>query len=230
MEDKKKSFLFNVEWQEILLDYPAEVRLEVYDAIIRYVATGTLSELKPMANMAFSFIKKEIDYNTDKYNETIEKNRANGKKGGAPKGNKNASKNNRNNQTVEKTTETTLYDNDNDNVNEREKEKERNNPPEPPASDYSLLSLDECRERMKGNTQWIEVFCMNNAITDINTLYSWIDKFFAQLQNEGVETKQLRDATSHFSRWYNLNKGKDAGNNQQDELKERILNKLKNKQ
>ena len=65
VNSKKKSFIFNVEWQEILLDYPAEVRLEVYDAIIEYVATGTLSELKPMAKMAFSFIKKEIDYNTN---------------------------------------------------------------------------------------------------------------------------------------------------------------------
>ena len=35
---KKKSFIFNVEWQEILLGYPSEVRLEVYDAIIEYVA------------------------------------------------------------------------------------------------------------------------------------------------------------------------------------------------
>ena len=39
---KKKSFIFNVEWQEILLDYPSEVRLEVYDAIIEYVAMGTI--------------------------------------------------------------------------------------------------------------------------------------------------------------------------------------------
>lgn len=60
---KKKSFIFNVEWQEILLAYPAEVRLEVYDAIVEYVVSGTFSELKPMAKMAFSFIKKEIDEN-----------------------------------------------------------------------------------------------------------------------------------------------------------------------
>lgn len=58
---KKKSFIFNVEWQEILLDYPSEVRLEVYDAIIEYVASGTLTELKPIAKMAFSFIKLELE-------------------------------------------------------------------------------------------------------------------------------------------------------------------------
>lgn len=80
VNSKKKSFIFNVEWQEILLDYPAEVRLEVYDAIIEYVATGTLSELKPMAKMAFSFIKKEIDYNTNKYNDIVAKRSEAGKR------------------------------------------------------------------------------------------------------------------------------------------------------
>ena len=77
----KKSFVFNVAWQEVLLDYPPEVRLEVYDAVIRYAASGTLSELKPLAKMAFSFIKKEIDYNNEKYNETVSKRREAGKKG-----------------------------------------------------------------------------------------------------------------------------------------------------
>lgn len=74
------SFLFNLEWYNVLLDYPEEVRFEVYEAIMRYASTGTLSELKPLAKMAFSFIKKEIDYNREKYNDTIEKRRAAGVK------------------------------------------------------------------------------------------------------------------------------------------------------
>lgn len=45
----------------MLADYPAEVRLEVYEAVIRYAASGTLTELRPLAKMAFSFIKKDID-------------------------------------------------------------------------------------------------------------------------------------------------------------------------
>ena len=77
---KKKSFIFNVEWREILMDYPGEVRLEVYDAIVEYVASGTVLELKPMAKMAFSFIKKEIDYNNQKYEEVVEKRKAASKK------------------------------------------------------------------------------------------------------------------------------------------------------
>lgn len=117
---KKKSFIFNVEWQEILLDYPAEVRLEVYDAIIEYVATGTLSELKPMAKMAFSFIKKEIDYNTNKYNDIVAKRSEAGKKGMASryvKGNTgngvNVTNDNKTNKCCHDITNVTVYDNDN---------------------------------------------------------------------------------------------------------------------
>ena len=77
----KKSFVFNIAGQEVLMGYPSEVRLEVYDAIIEYVASGTISELKPLAKMAFSFIKNEIDYNNAKYDEIVGKLIEAGKKG-----------------------------------------------------------------------------------------------------------------------------------------------------
>lgn len=55
------TFTFHIDWQEVLKEYPAEVRLEVYDAVIEYAATGTFSDLKPLSKMAFSFIRKEMD-------------------------------------------------------------------------------------------------------------------------------------------------------------------------
>ena len=69
MKTPKKSFVFNLEWAELLSDYPAEVRYEVYDAIIGYAASGTLSEMKPLAGMAFRFIKKEMDFNKKKLDQ-----------------------------------------------------------------------------------------------------------------------------------------------------------------
>lgn len=81
MEYKRNTFVFNVEWYNILRDYPSEVRLEVYDAMMEYVATGIFSELKPMAKIAFSFIKKEIDANIEKYNDTCRKRSEAGKIG-----------------------------------------------------------------------------------------------------------------------------------------------------
>ena len=46
-------FVIYIEWQKVLMEYPEEVRLEVYDAIIKYAASETLSEQKPLAKMAF---------------------------------------------------------------------------------------------------------------------------------------------------------------------------------
>jgi len=54
-------FTFDTDWMESLRDCSAEVKLEVYEAVIRYAASGTLSDLKPMAKMAFNFIKIQID-------------------------------------------------------------------------------------------------------------------------------------------------------------------------
>ena len=68
--EKRKSFVFNLEWMEVLEDYPREVRYEVLDAIIGYAQSGTLIEMKPLAKMAFSFIRKEMDYNEKKYEES----------------------------------------------------------------------------------------------------------------------------------------------------------------
>jgi hypothetical protein len=48
---------------------------------MEYVATGILADLKPMAKMAFAFIKKEIDANIEKYNETCKKRSEAGKNG-----------------------------------------------------------------------------------------------------------------------------------------------------
>ena len=58
---EKESFVFRKEWRDVLGGLPAEVRLEVYDAIVEYGLSGRLSDLKPMARLAFGFVKSWID-------------------------------------------------------------------------------------------------------------------------------------------------------------------------
>ena len=211
VNSKKKSFIFNVEWQEILLDYPAEVRLEVYDAIIEYVATGTLSELKPMAKMAFSFIKKEIDYNTNKYNDIVAKRSEAGKKGMASryvKGNTgngvkttNVTNDNKTNKCCHDVTNVTVYDNDNVYDNDlketslsRSKEKE-----EDFGKDVDK-PLTELREELLSNQTWIETLSMNNHIDESESRL-YIEAYIRKLQNEGIARKSVSDAQQHFARW-----------------------------
>lgn len=79
----RKSFIFRLEWFKALSAYPAEVRLEVYEATMRYALSGTLSELKPLSSMAFTFIKNALDADFEKYNDISDKRRAAGQKGRA---------------------------------------------------------------------------------------------------------------------------------------------------
>lgn len=88
----KKTFIFNIEWRESLLDCPAEVRLEIYDCIVEYAASGTIPQLKPMAKALFSFIKRDIDYMNQKYEDMVAKRSLAGKKGMASRYNKDITK------------------------------------------------------------------------------------------------------------------------------------------
>lgn len=51
------------------------------DAIIGYAQSGALIEMKPLAKMAFSFIKREMDFNKSKYEDTKRKRSDAGRKG-----------------------------------------------------------------------------------------------------------------------------------------------------
>ncbi len=68
-------------------------------------------EVEPDIQIAFTFIRQQMDANNKKYQEVVEKRSKAGKKGGAPKGNKNASK-------KKKTSKTSIYDNEYGNEND----------------------------------------------------------------------------------------------------------------
>ena len=219
-EMKKKSFVFNVEWQEVLLGYPAEVRLEVYDAIIEYVASGTLLELKPMAKMAFSFIKREIDYNNERYQEMVSKRSKAGKKSAEKRYSKespeeqgkmedktNATRDN----TCNKTNtccqvKTNLTDNDNEYDYEYEstdvdddKRACAHEPPSPPPE----RSLDKEIDELKADEAWIDQLQVVHH-KDVATLKSHLEDFRIHCAANGLEGGHpggMRDAKQHFNSW-----------------------------
>lgn len=82
---KKETFVFYKSWLNVIQDLPSDVQLEVYQAIAEYATNGKLTELKPLAKVAFSFIKQDIDRDTERYISIVERNRNNGIKGGRPK-------------------------------------------------------------------------------------------------------------------------------------------------
>ncbi|HBC21905.1 MAG TPA: hypothetical protein DC009_07540 [Porphyromonadaceae bacterium] len=75
--EERNSFVFFLNWKNILRKYPMEVRCAVYDAVFEYAESGTLPEgMSDAAMMAFEFIKQDIDRMQDKYEQTCEKRKA----------------------------------------------------------------------------------------------------------------------------------------------------------
>ena len=121
----KNSFVLYNDYRKHLTLLNDTEKARLLDAIFAY-ADGEQVELDGVVEMAFSFIKAQMDRDAEKYADKCEKRREAGLKGGAPKGNKNASKqpkqangciNNQNNQKQAKQPDTDNdTDNDNDNV------------------------------------------------------------------------------------------------------------------
>lgn len=223
----RKSFIFNCDWQEVLMEYPAEVRLEVYDAIIEYVASGRLSELKPLAKMAFSFIRKEIDSNNAKYEDTVKKRSEAGKKGMASRygsrvtvgvdscvdkkddnsseandsltNDNKANKRQQKQQMITKLTNLTdnVYEDDYDN-DIKENSSDEEKKKTPPSS---TVFLDEEVVILKKDTVWQESLCMLHHC-DVNTILSRLDDFRLYCKGSGKDSHtDIADAKSHFNNW-----------------------------
>ena len=120
---KKETFLFYADWLNVIRDLPSEVQLEVYQAIAEYAIYDNLIELKPLAKVAFGFIKQTIDRDTQKYISISEKRSEAGKRGGRPlKNNKLKESNEKQKKQLlsEKSKKSNCPLNDNDNVNDND--------------------------------------------------------------------------------------------------------------
>ena len=120
---KKETFLFYADWLNVIRDLPSEVQLEVYQAIAEYAIYGNLIELKPLAKVAFVFVKQTIDRDTQKYISISEKRSEAGKRGGRPLKNNELEESNEKQKKQllsEKSKKSNCPLNDNDNVNDND--------------------------------------------------------------------------------------------------------------
>ena len=84
---------FYKHWGETIKELSDSERLEVYDAIVHYAFEGSINEFStPLAKVAFSWIKKDIDTDNTRIAEISAKRRNAGRMGGAPKNNQNANR------------------------------------------------------------------------------------------------------------------------------------------
>lgn len=180
--------------------------------IFRACMTGETGAMSPHVKMAFTFLSSQIKRDSDKYVEIIEKRRAAGRMGGAPKGNKNAQKyisqedseNKQNNQMVEKTSKTSNNININNNINSNINS---NNDTSNDVSNNKEIvsvttspSVDALREK----SSWIENVAMNYGLTT-QGVYGWLDRFEAEVINCKLKTHaNQKDLASHFCNWLRI--------------------------
>ena len=99
-----------------------EQRGNLFTAIMLYAADKELPQMDGMTQMAFSFIKAQLDRDNQKYQKMIESRREAGKLGGRPKGSASSDKPEeakKANGFFEKQTEAKKHDNVNDNVKDK---------------------------------------------------------------------------------------------------------------
>ena len=81
----KKSFLLYRDTYDAIKNLKKEEKGDLLDALYLYSSGKKLPEMSPMANLAFSFMKRSLDQDTERYIAKCETNRENGKLGGRPK-------------------------------------------------------------------------------------------------------------------------------------------------
>ena len=78
---RKESFVFYRSWVDAIKDLPDNERLSFYEATIEYGCNGNKrTDLSPLVNMAFKFVKASIDKDKERYDEICKKRSEAGKK------------------------------------------------------------------------------------------------------------------------------------------------------
>ena len=133
------SFILYTSYYALIEGLTDEQLGQLTRAIFLYARDGKSIKLEPVVRMAFGFIIDDMKRNKSKYEEKVERWRANGKKGGRPRKNQEDKQKPigfENNQEVSKITKQnqevfskTLYDNvyDNEYVNDNDVSKETDN-------------------------------------------------------------------------------------------------------
>lgn len=84
---EKNSFVMYTDYRQHIELLTREQKGDLLSAIFAYADEDNLPEMDGMTQMAFSFIKGQMDRDKEKYNKVVEKRSQAGKQGGRPKAN-----------------------------------------------------------------------------------------------------------------------------------------------
>lgn len=142
--------------------------------------------------IAFNFINNQMVIDENKYKKRCEINRNNGKKGGAPKGNKNALKQPKQPNGVKNN----LNDNENDNDNDNEYENENDNESENilvslmESNGFKLYPIDyEIISTWEDND--LTRYAIKQAVLNQKFSTKYVDRILASYKSKGITTVTL---------------------------------------
>ena len=181
---EKKSFVLYYDFKEPLEELSDKDKGQVLMAMFEYCEYGTIPQLSKQAAIAFKFLKKFLDIDREKYEEKCNKRREAGAKGGAPKGNQNAKKNN---QKQAKQADIRYTINDNDllpNGNKKESKKESG------SFDAILREYTEDEETLSLLGEWLKVRKAKRAAMTDYAIRLNIDKLNTMAQESHMGVKE----------------------------------------
>ena len=184
----RNSFILYSSYEDILKELSKEEIGELLMAIFAYQRTGEKPELSKGANIAFLFIKNQLDIDAEKWAKEVENRSKAGKKGMEKRwGKKSITEDN---SVISDITKITEYDNENEIVNEYEKENDNDNEDVYENKVNPLLTFSK---RMNGKVQdWINYKGNSfNPITTVNFINLIKDKLKTHTEDEIIDLIDL---------------------------------------
>ena len=186
----KKSFLIYYEYEEQLSILSDEELGQLIRAIFKYEKDNVEPNFKGVLQIAFLFIKGNLDRDRDKYDKRCETSAINGKLGGRPPKEKPILKPNQNLNNLKKADND--IDNDTDNVNDIEKE----NIKEKATSEDKSSSVDIAKASKHKYGEFKHVLLKDEELQKLKKDFSNWEELIKYL-DEYIEMKGYK-AKSHY--------------------------------
>ena len=185
MAENKKSIIVYAEWIELFEELEDQEAGRLIKHFFRYVNDQAPEAPDRITKLAFIPIQQTLKRDLKKYETYIDKQKANGKKGGRPKTQKTQA------FILKPKKADNVNDNDNDNVNDIYlKEKETYN----------------FGNELFNDPGWLENICRKNKIPmdQDYKIKKYLENFDTKLVSELENKTNKKDYASHFSRWVSI--------------------------
>ena len=207
----KDTFILKTKYGSIINRLSDKQAGVLFKMLFNYVENGAnAGSTDERVDMAFEFIKMDLDAFSESYQKKVETNKENGKRGGNPnfvKGKSNPyykEKDNPNitedNRTLPKITEDNPNDNDNDN-DDKDTSAITDEKKYYSSDNGVIKSISELKRDYLNDENLCNAIIKNLKVVDKNMLSERLEAFNQHLELQGERLKEVRDYRSHFKNW-----------------------------